>query len=128
MAIQRLVGVYNADGSLIGEIAYLLGKVSGRAHCTLCDITHSPVRRKPAWDALMAQLPIPVTLVHRDERSPDVAALTRGLEPCIAAQDDDGTWRILVTDAELATCNGSVERFGDLVTRCLATADEQGSG
>jgi hypothetical protein len=43
--IARLIGVYNAEGSLRGELAYLLGKLTGRAHCALCDITHGALRR-----------------------------------------------------------------------------------
>jgi hypothetical protein len=36
--IRRLTGVYNARGTLAGEFVYVLGKLSGRAHCGLCDI------------------------------------------------------------------------------------------
>lgn len=65
--IDRLVGVYHADGGLRGEASYVLGKLLGSAHCSLCDITHSPWRRKPAWDAMAARLGVPFHLVHRDE-------------------------------------------------------------
>jgi hypothetical protein len=39
-SIRRLVGVYNANGTVGGELAYFLGARLGRAHCSLCDITH----------------------------------------------------------------------------------------
>ena len=42
---QELVGVYHADGSLLGEARYVVGKILGRAHCSLCDITHDMVRK-----------------------------------------------------------------------------------
>ena len=37
---RRLVGVYNANGGIVGELSYVLGKVKGSAHCALCDISH----------------------------------------------------------------------------------------
>lgn len=52
--VRRLVGVYHANGGLRGEVAYVVGKFLGTAHFALCDITHSPVRRKPAWDAMVS--------------------------------------------------------------------------
>jgi hypothetical protein len=39
--IHRLVGVYNADGTLLGEVRYFVAARLGRAHCPLCDITRS---------------------------------------------------------------------------------------
>ena len=44
--IERLIGVYDADGGLRGELAYVLGHLAGRAECALCDITHSAVRKE----------------------------------------------------------------------------------
>ena len=47
---MQYVGIYNADGTVLGEIAYVFAKYTGRRHCELCDITHGTVRRKPSWD------------------------------------------------------------------------------
>ena len=44
------MGIYNADGSLLGEISYVVAKYTGRGHCELCDITHGTFRRKRSWD------------------------------------------------------------------------------
>ena len=49
--VTGLVGVYHANGSWHGELAYLLGRLSGRAHCALCDITHGLLRQHGAFDA-----------------------------------------------------------------------------
>ncbi|MBA2282333.1 MAG: hypothetical protein H0W25_14065 [Acidimicrobiia bacterium] len=35
--ITRLIGVYDADGSVLGELSYFLKARLGRAHCALCD-------------------------------------------------------------------------------------------
>jgi hypothetical protein len=39
--VIRLIGVYDADGGLRGEIAYLAGKLGGH-HCSLCDVSGTP--------------------------------------------------------------------------------------
>jgi len=98
--VRRLIGVYDADGGLRGEIAYLAGKVAGR-HCTLCDITHSPVRRRREWDAYASTLPVPFDLVHRNERSRAVAEATEGREACVVAECDDGSIVFLLGNADL---------------------------
>lgn len=98
--VARLVGVYDADGGLRGEIAYLAGKLSGR-HCSLCDITHSPVRRRREWDAFAAALPVPFDLVHRNERSPALHLATDGREACVVAEAVDGTITLLLDNQEL---------------------------
>ena len=51
-----LAMVYDADGGLVGEVRYVVGHLLGRAECALCDITHGPVRRKQAFDELVADL------------------------------------------------------------------------
>ena len=60
-AIREIVGVYHADGGVMGELRYILGKARGTAHCALCDITHSTVRRKAAWDDACRTFPHPVS-------------------------------------------------------------------
>jgi len=55
----ELIGVYDADGGLRGELSCVFGHQPGRRQCGLCDITHSPVRRKAAWDAMVAGLSVP---------------------------------------------------------------------
>lgn len=99
--VIRLIGVYDADGGLRGEIAYLAGKLAGR-HCTLCDITHSPVRRRREWDAYVSTLPVPFEVVHRNERTPALEAATEGREACVVAVCDDGTITLLLGNDDLA--------------------------
>lgn len=98
--VIRLIGVYDADGGMRGEIAYLAGKLAGR-HCSLCDITHSPVRRRREWDAYVSTLPIPFDVVHRNERSRAVAEATEGREACVVAECDDGSIVSLLGNADL---------------------------
>jgi hypothetical protein len=119
--LRRLVGVYRADGGVRGEIAYVLGKLVGRAHCTLCDVTHSPVRRKAAWDRMVATLPVPFELRHLNELEPAMAALVpdREAAPLVLA-DVGGRLEVLLGPADLEPLEGSVPAFEDALRAALA--------
>ena len=108
--IDRLIGVYHANGSLRGELAYLVGKVVGRSHCALCDITHGTVRRRPSFDACVAALPVPFDLVHLDERTEEVAVASEGRTPCVLAHTDQGLV-LLLGPEDLAACAGDPDRL-----------------
>jgi hypothetical protein len=128
-AIVRLVGVYDADGGVVGELRYVVGHLLGRVDCALCDITHSPVRRKRSWDALLASLPVPVVAVHRNELLPDVTpAVSFDRLPAVYAVRADGSAAELVGRDELRRLDGSVDAFGDLVRERLAAARDGGAG
>ena len=62
--IVGLTGVYDADGSLAGELSYWIGARLGRRHCALCDITHGLVREKPEWKDVLDRLPVEFDAVH----------------------------------------------------------------
>ena len=110
--VDEVLGVYDADGGVRGELAYVVGHLLGRAECALCDITHSPVRRKPEWVAMTARLDVPVRVVHRNEVTPEERAAwaTAGL-PVVLARHTDGRHSVLLTREELARLDGSVEGF-----------------
>jgi hypothetical protein len=59
MRYSELVGVYHAEGSLLGELRYVWGKLRGTAHCALCDITHGRLSEKSAFKSLRERLPVP---------------------------------------------------------------------
>ena len=65
--IMRLVGVYDADSTLRGELAYWVGARVGRRHCSLCSITHGSVRRRPEPTTRQAAMPVPFDTFHRDD-------------------------------------------------------------
>lgn len=111
-AVTELIGVYHADGGLRGEAAYVFGKLLGTAHCSLCDITHSPVRRKPAWDAMVAQVGVPFTLLHLNEMPPEVAvAVAAAGSPVVLARLSDGDLTVALGPTELDGLGGSIDAF-----------------
>ncbi len=110
VSIRGIVGVYHADGGVMGELRYVLGKARGTVHCALCDITHSTVRRKTAWDDACRTFPHPIRLVHLNERSPEeVAACTLGT-PTVLVSFADGTYLALMGPDDLEL-DGSVSAF-----------------
>lgn len=108
------VGIYNADGSLLGEISYVLAKYTGRGHCELCDITHGTFRRKRSWDKACEQAGINMELLHRDEATTDQLNAAGDLPAIIKV--DGNTWRLVAGPAELAACDGNPERLMTLLT------------
>ena len=109
-AVIEVIGVYDADGGVVGELRYVIGHLVGRAECSLCDITHGRVRRKAGFDALADRLGVPLTVVHRNERADDLAAATGDALPCVVARTDAGFVGLLGAD-ELRACEGDVARF-----------------
>jgi hypothetical protein len=108
----RYLGVYDADGGLAGELRYVVGHLLGTAECALCDITHSPVRRKRSWDAMVAELDAPFDLRHRNELTEveTLALAAMGL-PVVAAELADGRWVELLGRDALDACDGDVDTF-----------------
>ncbi len=122
--ITGLVGVYHADGGLRGEAAYVVGRLLGTAHCSLCDITHSLVRRKPAWDAMVRDLGLPFALVHLNEMPADVAAVVVWTgSPAVLATYDDQDPRVLLGPAELEACDGSLMAFEHALHAAMPTGE-----
>ena len=124
MTVVRLVGVYNADGTVFGELSYFVGKRLGRAHCALCDITHGLVRERPEWQECVAALPVPFETFHRNDQ-PD--ALRGSPLPLVAAETDSG-YVVLLGPDELDACAGSIERLHAALSTALADARLQDRG
>ena len=109
-SVTELVGVYDADGGFAGEARYFVGHVLGRLECSLCDIAHGKVRRKREFDEFRVRLGIPFEVVHRNERSAEVAAATGDALPCVVAVTDGGL-AIILGRAELKQCAGDVDQL-----------------
>lgn len=104
--ITRYVGVYDADGTVLGELAFVVGRALGRTHCSLCDITHGALRERAEWRTCRDQLEAPFVTYHRDDAPAAVRALGAPL-PVVLAEHDDGTLAVAVTAEQLEACAGS---------------------
>ena len=118
--ITELYGIYNADGGLVGEARYVIGHLLGLTSCSLCDITHSPIRRKPEWDAMVATLDTPLTVLHRNELTPELSAWVSSITlPAVVGKTNTGDF-VLVLDAErLEQTSGSVSAFQTILVQAL---------
>ena len=120
--ITALIGVYDADGTLSGELVYWVGAhLTGRRHCALCEITHGTFREKAQWRELAAGLAVPFEAVHLDERSEAVARASQGKTPCVLAVLEDGSLEMLFEPEDLEAMNGDPARrasaLGEAISR-----------
>lgn len=115
--VSRLIGVYDADGSLRGELSYWVGARLGRAHCSLCDITHGLVRERADWRTCRDGLAVRFDTYHRDDQPEQVRRATGGAVPVVVAETDDGMV-VLLGSADLEACEGS----GDLLVTAIENA------
>lgn len=113
--MKRLIGVYNANGGIAGELAYFFGHLVGLRSCTLCDVTHSPIRKKAQWrefeERLRDDLGYEFVLVHKNERTPEQLAASAGREPCILIQDEAGDLAMIMDWNDLKVSKGDVATF-----------------
>lgn len=123
MTVSRLVGVYRADGGLRGELRYLAGHYLRGLSCSLCDITHSPFRRKTDWDRHASDLGIPIVLLHLNELSPDLADFVADGAAMVLAESDEGRV-VLLSNDDLARLDGDVTKFFALLRDRLASVGD----
>jgi len=111
----RLIGVYDADGTIAGELAYLFRRSVRGQHCALCDITHGRLRERSDWRDARTQLPVPFVAFHRNDQPADVRAATGGRAPVVVAEYEDGRLEVLLDEDRLDACEGSPQRLVELV-------------
>lgn len=123
MGKMTLIGVYKADGGIIGELSYFFGHLIGIRECSLCDITHSPFKKKGEFKRLENQLnqefDLNFRLVHMNERTEKELAASAGREPCVLLAHEDGSLSMFLDFQELKAADGSVKSFEKLVRNRL---------
>lgn len=122
MTITRFIGIYNADGTIRGELAYWFGKRRGTAHCALCDITHGSIRERSDWIDCRSELPVAFDTYHLNDQPAAVRLLLNGATPAVLADTPDGPILLLGPD-DLEACEASRHQ---LITRLRASAAERG--
>lgn len=118
MAVRELVGVYDADATLWGELSYWVGARLGQRHCSLCDITHGLFSEKPEWRDCKSRLSVPFVAYHRNDQPDDVRACVGSRLPAVAARTDDGV-RVFLTSEDLEGCAGDPETLRKLLVARL---------
>ena len=116
-----LYAIYDADGSLAGELSYLFDKFLGRADCALCDLSHGwhPAGKR-AWRQRQGAT-TQLNWLHRDEVPHHVLTHVSESLPCIA-MDTNGRVDILICKDQLARCDGDFAVFEQLLAEKLQGA------
>jgi hypothetical protein len=119
--VVRLVGVYDADHTIRGELSYWIGARTGRRHCALCDITHGALRERSQWRECRDALPVPFDTYHRDDQPEAVRSAAQGAVPVVLAETAVGLV-VLLEPAALDDCAGSIADFSAALDRALVAA------
>ena len=119
--ITELIGVYDADSTLLGEISYWVGARLGISHCSLCELTHGLFTQKSEWRQCAESLTIPFRLFHRDDAPDDVIAALAGQFPAVLQRTTEGL-KVILTKDELERFHGRTADFAEWVTEYLASS------
>lgn len=114
-----MVGVYDADGTVRGELAYAVGHLLGRRECALCDITHAGIRRKRSFDLAAGGLGVPFDLRHRDELTSEERAAVAGALPCVLVETG-GELTVLLDRDALARCDSEPDALVAAIRQAVA--------
>ena len=122
--MTKLIGVYDADATLLGEVSYWIGARFGVRHCGLCDITHSLFREKSQWrecqSRLESDLGVGFEAFHRNDQPDDVRACVDGAYPAVVLCGNDGAVSMFMSASEIDACGASPEKFAAEISRRLA--------
>ena len=111
----KIFGIYDGDGTILGEIKYFLAKHFLGRECSLCDITHGDsFRGKTAWRNNLDQ----IEWLHRNDQTEEMSAFTRNHLPMVIRQSN-GHFDILLSADDLAKCKGDYEVFLTLLREKL---------
>ena len=119
--ITELIGVYDADSTLLGEISYWVGARLGTAHCSLCELTHGLFTKKSEWKQCAESLAVPFHLFHRDDAPNDVLAALTGQFPAVLQRTTEDLTVILTKD-ELERFDGHTSDFAEWITEYLTSS------
>ena len=119
--IERLIGVYDADGTLRGEAAYWIGARLGRRHCSLCDVTHGSFTEKSTWKRCRSSLPVPFDTYHRDDQPDDVRRASGDTAPVVVAKTSEG-FALLLDDARISSVDSDPSRLVALISEAVEAA------
>ena len=114
-----LIGIYNADGGIVGELTYFFGHLIGVKSCTLCDISHSPIMKKSSFKALERHLleehGILVRMIHLNERNEREQKASEGRVPCMLLEYPDQSISMFLDSSDLTALSGNVASLKKLI-------------
>lgn len=116
--IVRLIGVYDAEGTLRGEAAYWIGARLGRRHCSLCEVTHGLFTEKNEWRSCRDGLPVPFDTYHRDDQPPQIRVISENRAPVVVAETTTGHV-VLLDGQRIEEADGDPHQLVELIERAV---------
>lgn len=114
-----IIGIYKADGGIVGELTYFFGHLIGARSCSLCSISHSPVKKKSSFKELERYLleehGILVRMIHLNERNERELKASEGREPCMLLEYPDQSISMFLDSTDLKVLSGSVKSLKKLI-------------
>ena len=106
----KIYCIYNAEGSIFGELKYFYNKHIKDISCSMCDITHNTLSEKREWKKRCTVSPFKIECLHLDELPKDIENLVEGNTPCVVAKTST-TNEIIIDNKELIAMKGNVDSF-----------------
>jgi len=114
-----LIGIYKADGGLVGELTYFFGHLIGVRSCSLCSISHSPIKKKTSFKELEKHLfeehGILVRMIHLNELNEREKKASEGREPCMLLEYPDQSISMFLDSTDLKALSGRVSSLKKLI-------------
>ena len=111
-----LICVYDADGSILGELNYLWKKAFHSFTCSMCDITHNFITTKKKWKTEVQNCKYDISTYHLNDQPTLIKETTLNNTPCVV-KVEGGTSSILISNDELETINGNINSFFSLIDK-----------
>lgn len=116
---MKILCIYNASSTLLGEAKYLYNKYVQSQNCAMCDITHSVAWQKKQWQEVVASSEWTIETVHTNETPADLPAQIVAAFPCVVLAHTS-KYDVLLTADELESCGGDVWRFKALLDESMS--------
>ena len=106
----KIYAIYNAKGTIFGEISFIARKCMGLTECALCDISHGwSILGKDRWRAAKGVL-ADIQWIHADEQSDELKKFTSGRLPCVVLRSKQGLNLLMGRDV-LSSLGGDMDAF-----------------
>lgn len=114
----EVVGVYNANSTVLGEVSYWIGARLGVAHCSLCDITHGLFTERADWKSCRDQSSFTFSTFHRNDQPQAVRVAANDVTPIVVALINE-KYQVLLGPQQIEACEGSPERLVEAINQAL---------
>jgi hypothetical protein len=117
--MATLIGVYRAKGGPLAALGYTLRRFLGSYPCDLSRITHRLLGQNPGWVALEKRLAKDLghthICVYPNLAEPHYQLASKGREPCVLIEDDEGKLSMILDWNDLAVSKGDVAKYEQIL-------------